>query len=58
MTSICDRCGGRVIGERVPDYYQARQWRCVNCGWYRKDTQLRPGRVICPAKRGVYQTRG
>lgn len=58
MTSRCGRCGGCIIGEPPSDYYQARQWRCINCGWYREDVVLRQGRTIDVSKRGCYQLRG
>jgi hypothetical protein len=58
MTSSCGRCVGYVIGERDPDYYQARCWRCINCGWYREDAAVRPSRAISLFKRGTYQLRG
>ena len=38
MTSICEKCGGFLIGEQVLDYYQTRRLKCVNCGWYRNDS--------------------
>ena len=57
MLSSCERCGGCVIGERVSDYYQARHWRCINCGWFRDDVQVRSGQPICASKRGAYQSR-
>lgn len=58
MTSNCRRCGGCIIGERHYDYYQTRQWRCVNCGWYREDIVLQQGRPVNLPKRGSYQLRG
>lgn len=53
MTSICKRCGGFLVGEQALDYYQTRCWKCVNCGWYRRETQMRSSRSIILMNRRV-----
>lgn len=58
MKSICAKCGGCIIGERALDYYHAKRWRCINCGWYREDAAVGPSRAISLSKRGTYQLRG
>ena len=50
MQRICTKCGGLLIGERPMDLYQARHWKCVNCGWYREETLIRMGRSIPPVR--------
>ncbi len=52
MKTSCRRCGGYVIGERDPDYYRARLWRCINCGWYREESVVFQSRAITVSKRG------
>lgn len=39
MTLICEKCGGLLVGDQELDNYQAQRWKCVNCGWYRRDGQ-------------------
>ncbi len=57
MTSICRRCGGYVIGDRAPDYYRARRWRCINCGWYREDAVIKTALLSLHAVRaGGYRS--
>lgn len=46
MQGMCTKCGGLLIGERPMDFYQAKCWKCVNCGWYREETLVRPSRPI------------
>lgn len=55
MTPTCKRCGGLVIGEQSLDYYQTHCWRCVNCGWHRRETQVYLGRPITVVNRSVYK---
>lgn len=46
MPRICAKCGGLVIMELAMDFYRARYWKCVNCGWSCKETLVRMGRAI------------
>lgn len=40
MNGSCQKCGGLLVVERVLDYYgPVAGLKCVNCGWYRRDTQ-------------------
>lgn len=55
MKSTCRRCGGFVVDEQVLDYYQASRWRCVNCGWYRRETEISSRRAVRLANRGAYR---
>jgi len=55
MPTICKKCRGLLIGELALDYYQGRHWRCVNCGWYREELLVRPGRTLGLVKHGVYR---
>ena len=55
MKSTCGRCGGFVVDEQVLDYYQASRWRCVNCGWYRRETEISSSRAVRLANRGAYR---
>lgn len=54
MQKICVKCGGLLIGELAMDFYQARHWKCVNCGWHREEALVRPGRPILPVHRRAY----
>jgi hypothetical protein len=38
MHRICMKCGGLLVGQWPMDFYQARHWKCVNCGWPREET--------------------
>lgn len=58
MTPSCGRCGGCIIDEPSHDYYRTRRWRCVNCGWYREDVAVRPGRAVILSTWGNYERRG
>jgi hypothetical protein len=58
MKSSCARCGGYIIGERATDYYQARRWRCINCGWYREDVVAPRGRAVRLYKPGAIKPEG
>lgn len=58
MKSSCERCGGYVIGERAPDYYLARRWRCINCGWCHEENVVFRGRAMRLSKPDTYQIRG
>lgn len=53
MPRICTKCGGLLIGELPMDFYQARHWKCVNCGWSREETLVRPSRAISPVRHHV-----
>ena len=55
MKSTCRRCGGFVVDEQVLDYYQASRWRCVNCDWYRRETEISSSRAVRLANRGAYR---
>lgn len=55
MRRICTKCGGLLIGELAMDFYQAKSWKCVNCGWYREETLVRPGRPILPVHHRAYR---
>jgi hypothetical protein len=55
MQRICTKCGGLLIGERPMDFYQAKHWKCVNCGWYREEVLVLPGRPILTLHRRVYR---
>jgi len=46
MARTCSKCGGLLIGESPMDFYQARCWKCVNCGWCREEKLVPPCRVI------------
>ena len=48
MPRPCAKCGGLLIGELAMDFYQVRQWKCVNCGWSHKEMLVRPDRPILP----------
>lgn len=45
MTLICEKCGGLLVGDQELDNYQAERWKCINCGWYRRDGQALLGSV-------------
>lgn len=53
MRRICTKCGGLLIGELAMDFYQARHWKCVNCGWHREEALVRPSRPISPPRHYV-----
>lgn len=55
MQKTCTKCGGLLIGERPMDFYQAKYWKCVNCGWYREEGPVRSGRPILPVHHRVYR---
>ena len=55
MRRVCTKCGGLLIGELAMDFYQAKSWKCVNCGWYREETLVRPGRPILPVHHRAYR---
>lgn len=46
MQRVCDKCGGLLIGELPMDFYRARHWKCVNCGWSREEALVRSNRAI------------
>jgi hypothetical protein len=48
MQRICTKCGGLLIGELPMDFYHARHWKCVNCGWYREEMLVHPSRSTSP----------
>jgi predicted RNA-binding Zn-ribbon protein involved in translation (DUF1610 family) len=50
MRRICTKCGGLLIGQLAMDFYQAKSWKCVNCGWCREETLVRMGRFIPPVR--------
>lgn len=37
---LCHKCEGLLVVERVLDFYGAKSgWKCVNCGWFRRESQ-------------------
>lgn len=54
MKTTCGRCGGYVIGERDLDYYRARHWRCINCGWCREESVAFQSRAVPLSERSSY----
>lgn len=50
MQRICGKCGGLLIGELAMDFYQARHWKCVNCGWSREEMLVRSSRALSPVR--------
>ena len=40
LNAPCLRCGGLLVSERVLDFYGPLPgWKCVNCGWLRRNVQ-------------------
>lgn len=50
MQRTCTKCGGYLFGELTLDLYQVKYWKCVNCGWSREETLVRPSRAISPVR--------
>lgn len=49
MNGFCDKCGGLLVVERVMDFYAPSSgWKCVNCGWCRRDHSPPAGEAIQP----------
>jgi hypothetical protein len=39
MKRNCLKCGGLMVSEKVLDFYGASDWKCLNCGWLRRECQ-------------------
>jgi len=55
MTSHCAKCGGLVVLEEILDFYRMTGWRCVNCGWNRRDIQWAPAVDGRAMRRGTFK---
>ncbi len=53
MHRICMKCGGLLIGEWPMDFYQARHWKCVNCGRSREETHACLNQVVSSGRHRV-----
>lgn len=55
MKSSCVRCGGLLVLEEILDFYRMVGWRCVNCGWNRRDLHWSPPVERRAMRRGAYK---
>jgi len=56
VNGACRKCGGFLIVERVLDYHSPTVgMKCINCGWYRLDSQPALGQAHGPRNRGAYK---
>jgi len=39
MKTNCLKCGDLMVSEKVVDFYGANDWKCINCGWPRREWQ-------------------
>lgn len=56
LNGLCHKCGGLLVVERTLDFYGPLPgWKCVNCGWYRRDHQQSRGMGGRAEKQGDLQ---
>jgi len=55
MTSNCAKCGGLVVAVEVLDFYQTNDRKCVNCGWYCRESPQRNHSRTNSVVRGGYK---
>ncbi|MEO5955754.1 MAG: hypothetical protein ABIR36_08725 [Nitrospiraceae bacterium] len=55
-SSLCGKCGGFVVVERVLDFYgRTSGSKCVNCGWCRRDNEPPQPMEDHMSNRGTYK---
>lgn len=57
--SLCHKCGGLLVVERVLDFYgPIFAWKCVNCGWFHRESQRSQPTKTLGKRRVVHVTPG